>query len=155
MRGPLPSITVFIAGIEKRTADHCLRLLRRARDIRVVGTARTAREAVAGASLKPQIVLFDLNINKKNAVPALMLIRAKSPRTKIILLTGRASDARILDAISQGARGYLGAALLRRFLVKAVRAVNAGESWVPRSMVVKIIDRLARLNPQSLHLRRA
>jgi DNA-binding NarL/FixJ family response regulator len=146
------STTVFIADPEKQTSDLCVRLLRKAKDIRVLGTAQTSQEAIAAASLKPQVVLFDLKMNKRNEVPALMLFRAKSPRTKFILLTGRASDAQILDAISQGARGYLDPTQLHRFLIKAVRVVNAGESWVPRAMVAKIIERLARLNPQNVLL---
>jgi two-component system NarL family response regulator len=101
--------------------------------------------------LRPQIVLFDLKMNKRNAVPVLMLLRANSPRTKVILLTGRASDAQILEAISQGARGYLDPASIRRFLVKAVRIVHGGESWVPRAMVAKIIERLTALTPQPLN----
>ncbi|MGH7231076.1 MAG: response regulator [Nitrospiraceae bacterium] len=147
----MPPITVFVADSEKRRSELCLRLLGAAK-IRVVGTARTAKEAIVGAALKPQVLLFDLKINRSNAVPALMLIRARIPHTKVILLTGRSPDTQILEAISQGARGYLDQTIIRRFLVKAVRVVNAGESWVPRAMVAKIIDRLARLNPQKARL---
>jgi DNA-binding NarL/FixJ family response regulator len=118
----------------------------------VVGTARSAQEAIVGADLKPQILLFDLKMNKNNAAPALVLIHAKTPHTKVILLTGRASDAKILEAISQGARGYLGPTVIRRFLIKAVHVVHAGESWVSRAMVAKIIDCLARLHLQKTRL---
>lgn len=121
--------------------------------IRVVGTARDAEDAVAGAALKPHVLLFDLGMNQKNNIPALMLIRTKRPHTKVILLTGRASDAQILEGISLGARGYLESSLVRRFVVKAVRAVNGGESWVPRAMVAKIIDRLARFNLEKMRSR--
>jgi DNA-binding NarL/FixJ family response regulator len=147
----LPPITVLIADREKRRSDMCLGLLRRTKRVRVVGTARTSQEAVVAADLKPQILLYDLKMNRKNSVPPLMLIRVKSPQTKVILLTGKASEAKIIEAISQGARGYLGPTLVRRFLVKAVQVVHRGESWVSRAMVAKIIDRLARLSLQTLH----
>jgi len=100
---------------------------------------------VAFAERRPDIILLDLKLTQASDHAVVALIRAKSPRTQIILLSGRARDAEILDAIAQGARGYLGTVLLRRFLVKAVKVVAAGESWVSRAMVSKLIDRLARI----------
>jgi DNA-binding NarL/FixJ family response regulator len=94
---------------------------------------------------QPDILLLDLKMTRANDAATIPLVRTKSPHTQIILLTGRASDGQVLNGISQGARGYLDAKLLRPFLVKAVRAVAAGESWVSRAMVGKLIDQLARL----------
>lgn len=72
--------------------------------------------------------------------------RRRTPRTKVILLTTRqTSDALILEALHRGARGYLDAAAAPAFLAKAVRAVHAGEAWVPRRMGPKIHDRVTRL----------
>ena len=148
MRETLPPITVFIADREMRRSALCRQLLQAAK-IQVIGTARTAQDAIVSSRSKPNVLLFDLRLNRHHAVPALMLIRARIPRTKVLLLTGRgALDTHILQGISHGARGYLESAVVRRFLVKAVRAVHGGESWVPRAMVSKIIDRLARLNLQ-------
>ena len=147
----MPPITVFVADSDKRRCNLCLSLLRTAK-IRVIGTARNAAEAITSADLKPQVLLFDLKLNENRDMPTLMCLRAKIPQTKVILLSGRAPDTLILDAISQGARGYLNSTLVRRFLVKAVRVVNAGESWVPRAMVAKLIDRLTRLNLEKSRL---
>ncbi|WP_447978876.1 response regulator [Candidatus Nitrospira bockiana] len=140
------SITVVVADCEKRRRMSCLRRLRRAQGVRVVGQAETVSEAVAAAKHKPDILLLDLTMTRGHDNAAIPLIRTKSPRTRIILLTGAARDAQILNAVAQGARGYLGTLLFRRFLIKAVRVVAAGESWVPRAMVAKLIDRLARLS---------
>lgn len=145
----LRPITVMIADDERQRVRTCLRLLKVASGIRVVGKASTARDAIAAASLRPHVLLFDLKMARGNGVSPLLVLKAKSPRTKIILLTGRASETQILRVIAHGARGYLGAKLLPRFLVKAVRAVDAGESWVSRTMVTKIIDQLARLNAEA------
>ena len=123
-------------------------LLRGTRGIKVVATGRSVREAVETTRHQPHIFLLDLKMTKVNDAPAIPLIRTKSPKTKIILLTGNASGARVLNGIAQGARGYLDAKMLRRFLAKAVRAVADGESWVSRAMVGKLIDQLARLTAQ-------
>jgi len=138
-------ITVVIADSDTRRLGVCVRLLGGVRGIRVVATAGTVRETIETAVHQPHILLLDLKMTQANDAATLPLLRTKSPRTQIILLTGQASDAHVLAGISQGARGYLDAKLLKRFLVKAVRAVAAGESWVSRAMVGKLIDQLARL----------
>ena len=141
----MPLITVVIADSDTRRLGVCVRLLGGVRGIKVVATAGTVRETIETAVHQPHILLLDLKMTQANEAATLPLLRAKSPRTQIILLTGQASDAHVLAGISQGARGYLDAKLLKRFLVKAVRAVAAGESWVSRAMVGKLIDQLARL----------
>ncbi|MBI3006939.1 MAG: response regulator transcription factor [candidate division NC10 bacterium] len=139
-------ITVVIADREKASRAACLRLLRPEKGIRVVGEARSGLEAIAAAKLKPRILLLDVHMAAGNGVALLRILRQKSPRTKVILLTRRASQARILDVLAHGARGYLDKKAFRTFLLpKAVRLVDAGQAWVPRKMVAKILDRLAHL----------
>jgi len=147
-------LSIFIADREPRRAATCVRLLRGAKGIRVVGQAKTSRVAISRVAAKPDILLFDLKLGKSGGVAPLLLIRARSPQTKVILLTGRVTDGQILTAISQGARGYLEPSRLRPFLIKAVRAVHAGETWVPRAMVAKIIDRLANLTAKQTSAKR-
>jgi DNA-binding NarL/FixJ family response regulator len=132
-----------------------VRLLQGARGITILATVGAVRETIETAVHQPHILLLDLKMARANDAATLPLLRTKSPRTQIILLTGQASDAQVLAGISQGARGYLDERLLRRFLVKAVRAVADGESWVSRAMVGKLIDQLARLMTQSGRTRRA
>ena len=60
----------------------------------------------------------------------------------MILLTRRASEAAILEALSIGVRGYLKETDINAFLPQAVRQVEAGEAWLPRKMELKIVDRL-------------
>lgn len=138
----MPSITVVIADHEKASRAACLRLLQPEKGIRVVGEARSGFEVIAAAAkLKPRVLLLALGGAPRHGVAVLPALRQKSPRTKVVLLTERASEARILDALSYGARGYLEKKDLPLFLPKAVRAVNAGGAWVPRKMVPKIIAR--------------
>ncbi len=141
----MPPIIVVIADTDKRRLGICVRLLRAARGITVIATARAVRDTIGTVVHQPDILLLDLTMTRANDAATIPLLRTKSPHTQIILLTGRASDGHVLAGISQGARGYLDAKLLRPFLLKAVRAVAAGESWVSRAMVGKLIDQLACL----------
>jgi DNA-binding NarL/FixJ family response regulator len=141
----MPPITVLVADQDQASRTRCLRLLRPEKDILVVGEVRSAIEAIqAGNSLRPRILLLALSLLRDNGGSLLAVLRKNSPKTSIVLLTDRASEARILEAISHGARGYLEQKVLPDFLTKAVRVVAEGEAWVPRAMVRRIIDRLAR-----------
>jgi DNA-binding NarL/FixJ family response regulator len=151
----VPPITVVIADSDARRRSACVRLLQGVRGITILATLGTVRETIGIAAHHPHILLLDLKLARANDAATLPVLRTKSPRTQIILLTGQASDAQVLAGIAQGARGYLDGKLLRRFLVKAVRAVAAGESWISRAMVGKLIDQLARLMAQGGRARRA
>ena len=151
----MPHITVVIADSDTRRRGTCVRLLQGVRGITILATIGTVRETIETAVHQPHILLLDLKMARANDAATLPVLRTKSPRTQIILLTGQASDAHVLAGISQGARGYLDGKLLRRFLVKAVRAVAAGESCVSRAMVGKLIDQLPRLTAHDGRTRRA
>jgi DNA-binding NarL/FixJ family response regulator len=141
----VPTITVVIADGDKTSRLVCLQTLRPEKGISVVGVARNRLEAlIAAHGLKPRILLLNSNLFKGKRDNLLRALRQKSPRTKMILLTGRAPENSILEALSNGARGYLKETAISRFLPKAVRQVEAGEAWVPRKMVAKIADRVAR-----------
>jgi|SRR5688572_17987717 DNA-binding NarL/FixJ family response regulator len=142
----MSQITVVIAERQRTDRAACLRLLEPESGIRVVGEARSGLEAITStAHLRPNILLLDLAMARAQRMPLIPAVRQKSPQTKVILLTDGPSEARTLEALAHGARGYLDKALLPTFLARAVRVVDAGEAWVPRKMVALIMDRLAGL----------
>lgn len=139
-------ITVVIADRLKSRRAACRRLLEPEGRVEVVGETRDSLNTVAAVGrLRPRVLLLDLRLSEGDGVALLPVLRRKSPRTRVLLLTSRASEARILDALSCGARGSLDRKAAPTFLAKAVMAVDAGEAWVPRRMVGKIVERLASL----------
>jgi DNA-binding NarL/FixJ family response regulator len=142
----MSSITVLIADDQQKNRTTCLDLLRDEKEIHVVGEARNGLEVITEvARLKPHILLLNFNLLKRKRIPFLQTLRLRSPKTKVILLTRRAHEATILEALSYGVWGYLRESLLTTFLPKMVNVVNSGQAWVPRKMVPKIIDHLVNL----------
>jgi DNA-binding NarL/FixJ family response regulator len=142
----MPPITVLVAERQKADRATCVRLLEPEEGIRVVAEARNGLEVIRCAErLRPRILLLELALARSQSTSLIPAVRRKSPNTKVILVTEGASDARTLEALSFGARGYLDKSALVRFLARAVRVVDAGEAWVPRKMVARIMDRLATL----------
>ena len=142
----MPPIAVVITGRAKADRDACRSLLEPEKDIGVVAEARSGLDAVSATErLKPRVLLLDLALFNGNGTSLLRVIRRRSPQTQVLLLTHRASESRTIEALSHGARGYLEKRTLPAYLPRAVRAVDAGEAWVPRKMVAKIMDRLVLL----------
>ena len=140
----IPIITVLIADPDKKSRAACVRALHGVRGVRVVGEAATGLEAVsATAKLKPRVVLLDLELSSEFGASLISVVRRKSARTRVILLVGRASEERILEALSHGAVGCVTKKDTERFLPEALEAVSSGEAWMSRKLIPKIMDRLA------------
>jgi len=122
----------------------------------VAGEARSLAHAfVLVARIRPAVLLLDFGRGRRDALAALRAIRSQSSRTRIILLTTRGTpESSILEAMRQGAGGFLGEAAVGGFLARAVRAVHAGEAWVPRRLGAQILRRLIRARGLARHARR-
>src|SRR5207249_7549532 len=141
----MPLTTVLIADLEKASRAACRRILQPEKKIKVVGEARSGLEALtAAATLKPRVLLLDPRVGEGARGVLVATILEKSPKTRIILLSERASAADILDGLSQGALGSLAKHGRSAYLTKAVRTVAAGGAWVPRMMVGRLLNRLAQ-----------
>jgi two-component system, NarL family, response regulator DevR len=113
-------------------------LLDRQPDLRVVGEAASAPAALAMvAQARPDVVLLDLKLSADRDGDGLRVCAAVTERfgrTRVLVLTTFADEWLILEAIKQGAHGYLLKDVEVTELVRAVRAVHRGESaFDPRS----------------------
>ena len=97
--------------------------------LRLVGEARDGAEAIASAlELQPDVVLMDLGMPDIDGVTATRRILATSPHVAVLVLSMAAADDAVFDALRAGARGYLLKGAARAELVRAIRAVAAGEA---------------------------
>lgn len=143
-RRRLPSVSILIADSDKASRAAATRAIQKLRGMRVVGEAGTGLEAVSlTGRLKPRVVLLDLNLSSEFGASLISILRRKSSRTRVILLVGRAPETRIIEALSHGAVGCVSKTNMGRFLPEALEAVAAGEAWMSRTLIPKIMDRLA------------
>ena len=142
------SVSVLIADRDAKILALCQRILHPEKKIHIVGEARNGSEVIASAiELKPHVLLLDLNsLSQGKEASLLLLIREKSPKTKMILFSDSAlSEDRVLKALSLGVRGYLDKDVLDTHLARAIKVVAEGEVWIPRRMVTRILDLLISL----------
>ena len=77
-------------------------------EFELVGEAADGQEAVdLTLSLKPDVILMDLEMPKKDGIEAIYEIRREIPDSKILVLTSFSDDDKVLQAIRAGAMGYV------------------------------------------------
>ena len=100
-------------------------------DLQVVGEAADGEEAVKMTlQLKPDIVLLDVNMPKKNGLEVTKELRDLVPQSKIVLLTIHDDENYVIEVVRAGATGYLLKDIEPGMLIKAIRSVYAGESFI-------------------------
>ncbi|MCX6547937.1 MAG: response regulator transcription factor, partial [Acidobacteria bacterium] len=85
-----------------------------------------------------------------SGVEAIRLIRQEDPKANILVLTTFDGDADIHRAIEAGALGYLLKSVRRAMLIEAVRAVAAGQRYLPPATAARLVEgmELERLTPR-------
>ena len=97
----------------------------------VVGEASNGEQAVTRAlKLKPDVVVMDLVMPKKDGVTATAELREKLPATKCIILTSFGTAEEMQAALRAGATGILLKSTANGKLVSAIRKVAAGKTVV-------------------------
>ena len=123
----MQKLTVFLADDHAMVRMGLVSLLGTKKDLQVVGEAEDGEEAVRKVlALKPDVVLMDLLMPKKDGVDATIEILSKLPDTKILLLTSAASSDVIAHALKVGAAGALLKSADFSALVAAIHTVAAG-----------------------------
>jgi DNA-binding NarL/FixJ family response regulator len=117
--------------------------LAREPDIEVTGTARTVAEAQDLARDQPDVVLMDYRLPDGTGAEAARGIKARWPAARVVMLTALADDETILESIQAGADGYLTKDRVVEDVVSAVRSAHAGETLLPRAVIVGIAQRVA------------
>jgi len=147
-------IRVLIADDQRLVREGLRVLLDLIPDIRVVGEAANGAEAVERAqSLRPEVVLMDVQMPGLDGVAAARQIRETSPGVKIIILTTFDDDEYVFEGLRAGAAGYMLKDAPSEQLAEAIRAAARGEAFIQPSVTRKVVAEFARMAERE-HVRR-
>lgn len=124
-------------------------------DMEVVGEAADGAEAVIKfAQLNPDLVLMDLRMPGTDGIRATTEIRAKHPEARVLMLTTYDGDTDIHRAVQAGAQGYVLKNSTGDKLIPALRAVAAGQKWIPKEIASRLAARnlFEDLTPRDLQV---
>jgi DNA-binding NarL/FixJ family response regulator len=137
------SLTVVLAD------DHTLmrvafRAIFEAHGIAVVGEAADGDEVVAVAlHQRPDVVLMDVRMPRRDGLAATGELLARSPGTRVVVLTTFDDDEYLDAALRAGACGFLLKNTSPEELVLAVRRVAAGDAVLDPAVTARILTRVS------------
>ena len=156
-----PPLRVLLVDDHEVVRSGVKALLQGTDDIVVSGEAGTVREAVDEADrTRPDVVVMDVRLADGSGIEATREIRAKHPKTRVVMLTSFADDEALFASIMAGASGYVLKQVRGGELVRAIRTAGTGESLLDPAVTNAVLDRLrkgkhllkderlARLSPQ-------
>lgn len=115
-----------------------------AHDMEVVGEASTADEALTLApQIAPDVLLLDINLPGTSGLGLLRELAPRLPNTKIVMLTVSDNRRDLLEAVRNGAAGYLTKDLSPHALQRAVRGIRSGDLAMSRAMAADVVQHLA------------
>jgi two-component system, NarL family, response regulator DevR len=156
-----PPLRILLVDDHEVVRDGVKALLQATDDIIVTAEASSVREAVDEADrARPDVVVMDVRLADGSGIEATREIRARHPKTAVIMLTSFADDEALFASIMAGASGYVLKQVKGGELVRAIRTVGKGESLLDPAVTNAVLDRLrkgkhllrdeklARLSPQ-------
>ncbi len=124
-------ITILLVEDHQILREGVAALLNQQPDLRVVGAAKSSREAVELArSEQPDVAIVDLRLGDEDGIPLLRKLRYQRDDMRTMVLSMYDDEATVQRAMRAGADAYVlkggGVAALR----EAIAAVTQGDTWL-------------------------
>lgn len=95
-------------------------------------------------SLKPDVMLLDLRMPKKNGIEVVQAIRREDKSARILVVTSYQTEEEVFQVLQAGALGYVLKDVGRDTLIEAVRSVDTGTRWILPAIARQFNDRAVR-----------
>jgi DNA-binding NarL/FixJ family response regulator len=122
-------------------------------DLEYIGSASTPSEAVDLVSRQAaDVVVIDVDVPTPDnpdfdGIDVIKQIKAVSPQTRVLILSGRMEVDTMARAASEGACGFLPKTSSLEDICQAIRTARDGGMFVERELIGPLIDRLHRGAP--------
>ena len=114
-------------------------------DMRTVGLASNGREAIeVTAATKPDVVLMDIKMPVLNGIDGMRRIKEQDPGTLVLMLTTFLEDDLIVEAMANGADGFLLKDMAGDQIVQTIREAKRGHLIMLAPIAAKLAARVKR-----------
>ena len=136
-------ISVLIVDDHALFRQGVVNLLAEFDEIRVVGEASTAMEAlVAARRLHPDVVLMDIRMPGESAFPVIRRIKQELPEVRVVILTMSEAADDLFESIRAGAEGYVLKDTRVEDLVRMLTGLFRGETPISGVMTTKMLKKI-------------
>ena len=143
------AIRILLADDHELFLSGLLALLEKEPDMEVVGEAKDGREACRKAQeLAPDLVLMDISMPGLNGIEATRQIATdRGVGVKVVCLSMHTESRFVEAALKSGAAGYLLKDSEPRELVRAIRVVMMGRTYISPAVAGTLVDALKDQRP--------
>lgn len=138
------SIRVFVAEDHTVVRAGLVALISSEDGLEVVGQAGDGLEAIQGVRVcQPDVILMDLSMPRLDGIGAISAIKQEHPKIRVLVLTSFVEADKVFAALKAGALGYLLKESSPDDLLRGIRAVHRGESWLHPAIAAKLVHELS------------
>jgi two-component system, NarL family, response regulator NreC len=119
-------------------------VLERENNLQIVGEADDGLAALAVIrEVRPDVVVMDISMPGVNGLKATEMLKTQIPNTKVLILTRHTESSYVQQLLRSGASGYLLKQSASKELVRAIRRVSAGHSYLDPAVTEQVVDSIA------------
>ncbi len=138
-------IRILIADDHPMFREGVVQSLASEKDFTIIGQASNGKNAIEMAKeLLPDVLLLDITMPDQDGITITKKISAAFPVIQIIMLTASENEDDLMKALKAGARGYVLKGISAKELVKVVRTIVAGGTYISPDMANMILFELSQ-----------
>lgn len=143
------SIRVLLVDDHRMMREGLRALLAGAPDLEIVGEASDGRAALELVrTLSPDVVVMDVGMPELNGIEATRRIRTESPGVKVVALSTHRNSSYVHHMLEAGATGYVLKISAYDELLRAVRTVSLGKTYLSPEIAGGVVERSTQPHPR-------
>lgn len=141
------AIKIMIADDHSMIREGLKNLLELDGDIQVIAEAVDGEDCLDKLQVvKPDVLLLDINMPKKNGLEVLKSLKSKKSKLKVLVLTVHNEIEYLMKAVDIGVNGYVLKDSESAELKKAIFTVTEGESYIQPSLIPALNAKMMETN---------
>jgi DNA-binding NarL/FixJ family response regulator len=135
----MENLRIFIADDHETVREGIKLIIEEQPDMNVIGEANNGLDAVNRAKeLQPDVIVMDVSMPELNGLKATQKLKKLCPKIKVLTLTRHSDDAYLQQLIQAGASGYVLKQSVPAELIRAIRTVAGGNSYIDPTLTNKL-----------------
>ncbi|MBS4537207.1 response regulator transcription factor [Clostridium sp. D2Q-11] len=143
------NISIMIADDHSLMRQGLKKILELEEGLQVIAEAADGEEAILKAIEKrPNVILLDINMPTVNGIEALRRLKDVGSESKIIILTIHDDREYLFQTVNMGADGYVLKDSDSDTLIKAIKDVNQGKTYIQPSLATLLVKEYGNNVPE-------
>lgn len=141
------AVHIMIADDHSMIREGLKNLLELDGDIEVIAEAVDGDDCLKKLeTIKPEVLLLDINMPKKNGLEVLQALKARRSKLKVLVLTVHNEIEYLMKAVDIGVNGYILKDSESAELKKAIFTITQGETYIQPSLIPALNSKMIERN---------